>query len=68
MARIVSGFPGGGPLFRRRGSLGPHASREATADFTATLEVTPLIAGLKLPATQGRGCKFHNLQLQTIRN
>jgi hypothetical protein len=53
----------------RRGSVGPYASRGATAaDVAATLEVTPLIAGLKLPATQGQGCKFHNLQLQTIRN
>jgi hypothetical protein len=47
----------------------PSASPEATAaDLAATLEVTPLIAGLKLPATQGQGFKFHKLQLQTIRN
>jgi hypothetical protein len=36
--------------------------------FCSALEVTPQIAGHKLPPTQGQGFKFHKLQLQTIRN
>jgi len=70
MLRIVRGVPDATFDWRvRGGNAGLYASQAATAaDFTATLEVTPQIAGLKPPPTQGQGFVFHKLQLQTIRN